>query len=108
NPPESGGLKYNPPNGGPAGVDITDMIESMSNGFLGSNLAGIKRVGLATALKSVRHYDFLNAYVSDLENVVDMNAIRSAQVRMGVDPLGGAGVHYWSAIAERYRLDLVV
>ncbi|SCY35499.1 phosphoglucomutase [Nitrosospira sp. Nl5] len=110
NPPESGGFKYNPPNGGPASVGVTALIESMSNAFLRNNLAGVKRKCFEKALhaSTTHQHDFLNTYVSDLDNVIDMNAIRDANIRMGVDPLGGAGVHYWSAIAERYKLDLTV
>ncbi|MGH8763382.1 MAG: phosphoglucomutase (alpha-D-glucose-1,6-bisphosphate-dependent) [Nitrosospira sp.] len=110
NPPESGGFKYNPPNGGPAGVEVTAWIESRSNEFLKKNLAGVKRKHFEKALRAstTHQHDFLNAYVSDLDNVIDMNAIRGANINMGVDPLGGAGVHYWTAIAERYGLNLTV
>jgi phosphoglucomutase len=110
NPPESGGFKYNPPNGGPAGVEVTAWIESRSNEFLKNNLAGVKRKHFEKALRAstTHQHDFLNAYVSDLDSVIDMNAIRGANINMGVDPLGGAGVHYWAAIAERYGLNLTV
>ena len=110
NPPDSGGFKYNPPHGGPAGVEITAGIESMSNEFLKSNLSGVKRKRFEEALRAstTHQHDFLNTYVGDLGSVIDMNAIRDANIRMGVDPLGGAGVHYWSAIAGRYGLNLTV
>ena len=110
NPPDSGGFKYNPPHGGPAGVEITAGIESMSNEFLKSNLMGVKRKRFEDALRAstTHRHDFLNTYVDDLGSVIDMNAIRGADIRMGVDPLGGAGVHYWSAIAVRYGLNLAV
>lgn len=110
NPPESGGFKYNPPHGGPAGVEVTAWIESTSNGFLKENLSGVKRMRFESALRAAttHRYDFLGTYVNDLENVLDMTVIRSANIRMGVDPLGGAGVGYWSAIAEHYGLDLDV
>jgi phosphoglucomutase len=110
NPPEDGGFKYNPPNGGPAGSDITKAIEHAANGLLEHKLAGVRRVGQAEALRaSTTHsHDYLGSYVADLGNVVDLDAVRDARVRMGVDPLGGAGVHYWARIAEHYRLDLSV
>ena len=110
NPPDSGGFKYNPPHGGPAGVEITGWIESKSNEFLEKNLAEVKRIPFQTALRAstTHQHDFLNAYVDDLQNVIDVGAIRGANISMGVDPLGGAGVHYWGAIADRYRLNLVV
>lgn len=110
NPPESGGFKYNPPHGGPAGVEVTAGIESMSNEFLKNKLRGVKRKRFEEALhaSTTHRHDFLNAYVADLGSVIDMNAIRSTNLRMGVDPLGGAGVHYWDAIAGRYGLNLVV
>jgi phosphoglucomutase len=110
NPPRDGGFKYNPPHGGPAGQEITNWIEAEANRFLEARLEGVKRISHAKALQAAttHRHDFLNAYVGDLGNVVDMDVIREAKVRMGVDPLGGAGVHYWAAIAERYRLDLTV
>ena len=110
NPPEDGGFKYNPPNGGPAGTDITAGIEQAANGYLERKLGGVRRVGQAEALRaSTTHgHDYLGSYVADLGNVVDLDAVRDAKVRMGVDPLGGAGVHYWGRIAEHYRLDLTV
>ncbi len=110
NPPEDGGFKYNPPNGGPAGSDVTAWIEARANGFLENRLAGVARIPYERALRAstTRRHDYLHAYVGDLGQVVDMDAIRGAKIRMGVDPLGGAGVHYWGPIAERYRLDLTV
>jgi phosphoglucomutase len=110
NPPDSGGFKYNPPNGGPADTQITGWVEAEANRLLGAKLDGVKRVTLAQArAASTTHpHDFLNEYVDDLVNVIDLDAIRSSGVRMGVDPLGGAGVHYWAAIADRYKLNLTV
>ena len=110
NPPNGGGFKYNPTNGGPADTAVTGWIEKQANHFLQQGLQGVKRIPFERARRaSTTHsYDFLNNYVNDLGNVIDMDAIRSAGVRMGVDPLGGAGVNYWGAIAERYRLDLYV
>jgi len=108
NPPHDGGFKYNPPNGGPADTSITTWIENKANGFLEDCLQGIKRISYARALKSptTHRHDFLGSYVGDLGNVVDMEILRSSKIRMGVDPLGGAGVHYWNRIAEQYHLDL--
>jgi len=106
NPPESGGFKYNPPNGGPAGTDITSAVEAAANAFLANGLQGVKRLPLAQALRAstTHRHDYLNTYVEDLAQVLDMDAIRGVPVDLGVDPLGGAGVHYWPAIAERYKL----
>ena len=110
NPPDNGGFKYNPPNGGPAGTDITSGIEAAANRYLEAALAGVRRIPYAQALRAntTHRHDFLGAYVADLGNVIDFDAIRDAKVRIGVDPLGGAGVHYWSRIAEHHRLDLTV
>ena len=110
NPPEDGGFKYNPPNGGPADKDVTGWIEARANAYLEAGLKGVKRLAYAKALRAdtTRRHDFVDAYVSDLANVLDMDAIRDAGISMGVDPLGGAGVHYWAAIAERYGLKLTV
>lgn len=107
NPPESGGFKYNPPNGGPAGTDITSAVEAAANAFLASGLQGVKRLPLAQALRAstTHRHDYLNTYVEDLAQVVGMDAIRGVEIDLGVDPLGGAGVHYWPAIAERYKLE---
>ena len=110
NPPRDGGFKYNPPHGGPAGQNVTAWIEAAANRFLENHLVGVQRMHYATALKAVttHRHDYLGAYVGDLGNVIDMELIRDVKIRMGVDPLGGAGVHYWAAIAERHRLDLTV
>jgi phosphoglucomutase len=110
NPPESGGFKYNPPSGGPADEIVTGWIEATANGLLENKLDGVLRMGLAKALRATttHRHDFLNAYVGDLVNVVDMDVVRGAPIRLGVDPLGGAGVHYWGPIAERYGLNLSV
>jgi len=110
NPPHDGGFKYNPPNGGPADTDVTGWIEAKANQFLETGLQDIKRIPFEKALhvSTTHRHDFLNAYINDLDNVIDMDSIRGAKVKMGVDPLGGAGVHYWARIAERYRLDLTV
>jgi phosphoglucomutase len=110
NPPHDGGFKYNPPHGGPAETGVTNWIEAKSNQFLESDLQGIKRVHYEKALRvsTTHRHDFLNAYIDDLANVIDMDSIHGAKVNMGVDPLGGAGVHYWTRIAERYQLDLTV
>ncbi len=110
NPPDNGGFKYNPPNGGPADKDVTGWIEAKANAYLELGLKGVQRIPYTKALRSgsIRRHDFLNTYVGDLRSVLDLDAIRGANVRMGVDPLGGAGVHYWAAIGERYGLNLTV
>ena len=110
NPPDNGGFKYNPPNGGPADTDVTGWIQSRANALLEGGLKAVRRTPFAQArcASTTRENDFLEAYVCDLGSVLDLDTIRSAGIRMGVDPLGGAGVHYWARIAERYRLDLTV
>jgi phosphoglucomutase len=110
NPPHDGGFKYNPPNGGPAETDVTDWIEAKSNELLEKNLLDVKRIPFERALhaSTTHRHDFLNAYVNDIGNVIDMKIIRNANINMGVDPLGGAGVHYWVPIADRYGLNLTV
>ncbi|WP_340123598.1 phosphoglucomutase (alpha-D-glucose-1,6-bisphosphate-dependent) [Methylobacter svalbardensis] len=110
NPPHAGGFKYNPPSGGPARSIVTAWIEAKANAFLENGLSGLKRIPFEKALRAPTTYrhDFLNAYITDLANVLDMDAIRGAKLKMGVDPLGGAGVHYWGRIAERYGLNLTV
>ena len=108
NPPRDGGIKYNPPSGGPAGSDATSAIAARANALLAEGLAGVKRVPFETARKAVGDYDFLGRYVDDLPAVIDIAAIRAAKVRIGADPLGGAAVAYWGAIAERHGLDLTV
>jgi phosphoglucomutase len=110
NPPDNGGFKYNPPHGGPADASITNRIEAIANSYLTHSLKGVKRIPYRQALNAstTHHCDFLNRYVGDLHNVLDMDAIRGANICMGVDPLGGAGVHYWNRIAEHYGLNLTV
>ncbi|MBT2744805.1 MULTISPECIES: phosphoglucomutase (alpha-D-glucose-1,6-bisphosphate-dependent) [unclassified Lysobacter] len=110
NPPDSGGFKYNASNGGPAGTAITQWVQDRANALIEAGLDGVRRMPLARARKaaSTREHDYLNTYVADLANIIDFDLIRAAGVHMGVDPLGGAGVHYWAPIAERYRLDLTV
>jgi len=108
NPPRDGGFKYNPPHGGPAGSDVTGWVESRANELLTSGLAGVRRASADETRKAVVGYDFLATYVDELESVLDLEAIRRAGVRICADPLGGAGVDYWGAIAERYALDLTV
>jgi phosphoglucomutase len=108
NPPPDGGFKYNPPNGGPADTDATNAIAKRANEILRNGGSGVKRVPLARALKTAQRHDYLDAYIDDLPNVVDVDIIRKAGVRIGADPLGGASVDYWGAIAERHRLDLTV
>ena len=110
NPPADGGYKYNPPNGGPADQNITSWIETRANELLRNSLRGVNRISLEQALAAAttHRHDFLNTYVNDLSNVIDMNIIRDSKIRIGVDPLGGAGVNYWGAIATRYGLNLDV
>ncbi|MBU4319458.1 MAG: phosphoglucomutase (alpha-D-glucose-1,6-bisphosphate-dependent) [Proteobacteria bacterium] len=110
NPPHDGGFKYNPTTGGPAEGAVTGWIEAKANKFLEKGLAGVKRIPLEKALHaaSTHRHDYLNTYISDLSNILDVEAIRGAKLNLGVDPLGGAGVHYWGAIAERYGLNLTV
>ena len=110
NPPRDGGFKYNPPNGGPAGQDITRWMETEANRHLERRLESVKRVPLATAQRAAttHRHDYIDAYVGDLGNVIDMALIRESKVRLGVDPMGGAGVRYWPAIADRYGVDLTV
>lgn len=108
NPPRDGGFKYNPPHGGPADSDATTVIADRANDLLRSGLSGIARVPLVRALEAAGRYDFLAAYVDDLPSVLDLDAIRASGLRIGADPLGGASVDYWAAIAERHRLDLTV
>ena len=110
NPPDDGGFKYDPPHGGPAESKVTTWIESRANELLGEALAGVKRMPFVQALRAstTRRYDYLHTYVGDLENIIDMAAIRDAGIKLGVDPLGGAGIDYWPLIAERYGLNLTV
>ena len=110
NPPDNGGFKYNPPSGGPADGGVTSWIEARANELLERGLEGVKRIPYEKALRAAttHRHDYLNAYVRDLGNVIDMTAIQRAGLRLGVDPLGGAGVAYWAPIAEHYHLDLTV
>jgi phosphoglucomutase len=108
NPPRDGGFKYNPPSGGPADTDATGWIARRANELLAAGLDGVRRVPFARARAAAQGYDFLGSYVDDLPNVVDLDAVRAAGVRIGADPLGGASVGYWGEIAERHRLDLTV
>jgi len=110
NPPMEGGIKYNSSNGGPADTLITNWIQAKANEFLVNGMKGIKKIPYEKALASstTHRHNYLEAYISDLGNVIDMEAIRSSNIKLGVDPLGGAGVHYWKPIAERYKLNLTV
>jgi phosphoglucomutase len=110
NPPDDGGFKYNPPSGGPADTSTTNLIQDRANALLAENLAGVKRIPLKQALaaETTHLVDFMTPYVDDLDSVIDMKAIARADLKIGVDPMGGAGVHYWGPIAERYGLNLDV
>ncbi|MGH7619313.1 MAG: alpha-D-glucose phosphate-specific phosphoglucomutase, partial [Gemmatimonadaceae bacterium] len=110
NPPEDGGFKYNPPNGGPADTSVTKWIQDRANELLQRSLAEVKRVPLARALAAgtTKRHDYIGSYVPDLASVIDFAAIRGASLTLGVDPLGGAGVEYWGEIAERFRIPLTV
>lgn len=110
NPPDDGGFKYNPPNGGPASGIVTKWIEDKANELLQNNLQFLKRINYEKALKAstTHRHDYLNRYIKDLGNVIDMDIIRNSNIRIGVDPLGGAGVHYWQPIADLYKINLTV
>ena len=110
NPPEDGGFKYNPPNGGPANSAVTRWIENQANALLANGLQNVKRIPFQQArhAATTREHDFMSAYIQDLGDVIDFDVVRSSGIRIGVDPLGGAGVDYWARIAEHYRLDLTV
>ncbi len=110
NPPQSGGFKYNPPNGGPADSDVTKWIENKANELLAEKVLGVSRMSHEKALRAdtTHRHDYVNTYVADLKSVIDIDAIREAGLRLGVDPLGGAGVNYWTAIGEHYSLNLDV
>jgi phosphoglucomutase len=110
NPPEDGGIKYNPPQGGPADTHITKWIEDRANVLLAGDLQGVMRLPIEQARRAstTHQHDYIGAYVSDLNNVVDMDAIKSAKLKLGIDPLGGSGVAYWSPIVERYGLNLEI
>lgn len=110
NPPEDGGFKYNPPEGGPAGADLTQKIAERANALLRDKLRGVKRTTLTKALSSdhTHRYDYVNTYVADLDQVVDMALIKASGLKIGVDPMGGSGIGYWAPIVERYGLNLDV
>jgi phosphoglucomutase len=110
NPPDDGGFKYNPPSGGPAATDVTKWISEKANEFLMNKLKDVKRISYEKALRATttHRYDYLNNYVNDLGNVIDMEIIKNSKISIGVDPLGGAGVHYWEPIAKHYGLNLTV
>lgn len=110
NPPDNGGIKYNPTNGGPAATDVTRWIEAKANVLIEADLREVRRIPSEQARRAAttREHDFMNTYVGDLGTVIDFDVISGSRTRMGVDPLGGAGVHYWARIAERYNLDLTV
>ena len=108
NPPEDGGFKYNPPTGGPADTTATKWIENRANELIGAKLQGVKRLAYhrAVSAETTQQYDFISSYVDDLPNIIDFDAIRNSGLKLAVDPLGGAGVHYWPRIAEQYKLPL--
>ena len=108
NPPEDGGIKYNPPQGGPADTTATKWIEERANSFLAAKLQGVSRLSGSSSKRSalIHEHDYIGAYVADLEHVIDFEPIRGSKLKLGVDPLGGSGVAYWEPIAERYRLDI--
>lgn len=110
NPPDEGGIKYDPPNGGGADTSVTAWIEKRANELIEGNLAVVKRMVFEKAVRSAttHRHDFMNAYINDLDQVIDMDLLRESQIRFGIDPLGGAGVHYWGPIAQRYGLNLTV
>ncbi|ABZ76797.1 phosphoglucomutase, alpha-D-glucose phosphate-specific [Shewanella halifaxensis HAW-EB4] len=110
NPPQDGGIKYNPPHGGPAEGEITTWVENRANQYLASQLDGVKRVSYAHAVESqyLLEQDLITPYVEDLCNVIDMQAIADAKIRLGIDPLGGSGIHYWTPIAQHYGIDITV
>ena len=108
NPPQDGGFKYNPPDGGPAGTEVTSVIQARANELLELNLQGVKRISLKKALSQAKSYDFMTPYINDLSSVINLEAIRDAGLKLGVDPMGGAAIDYWEPIAERYNLDITV
>jgi len=110
NPPRDGGFKYNPPHGGPADTQVTSWMEDRANQLLADELRGVKRIPFDRARRAAttRGYDFMNSYVGDLANVIRLDTLRSADLKLGVDPMGGAGVEYWGAIAERYQIPITV
>lgn len=110
NPPEDGGIKYNPPNGGPADTNVTKVVEDRANALLANGLNGVKRISLDEAMASghVKEQDLVQPFVEGLADIVDMAAIQKAGLKLGVDPLGGSGIEYWKRIAEHYKLDLTI
>src|SRR4029079_10333832 len=110
NPPDDGGFKYNPTNGGPAGTEITSWVEKKDNELLEKKLQGVQRMTYEKALRAstTHRFDYINHYVDDLKNVLDFDIIRSSGIRIGADPLGGAGVHYWGPIADKYKINLEI
>jgi phosphoglucomutase len=108
NPPKDGGIKYNPPQGGASGPNITGPIAAQANKYIEDGLKGVKRIPYEKAIKKATQYSFLDLYLNELDKVIDFDAIKKSGIKMGVDPLGGAGVHYWPAIADRFKLDLTV
>lgn len=110
NPPEDGGIKYNPPQGGPADTAVTKWIEDRANGLLAKELAGVHRMSTEAARRAhtIHRHDYMTAYIGDLGNVIDMDVIRSAKLKLGIDPLGGSGIAYWVPIAERYGLNIEI
>lgn len=110
NPPQDGGIKYNPPHGGPAEGELTQAIEDRANAYISQQLAGVKRMPIALAKQSelLKQVDLVKPYVDDLVNVVDMAAIQKAKLKIGVDPLGGSGIDYWRQIGNAYQLDLTL
>jgi phosphoglucomutase len=110
NPPDDGGFKYNPPDGGPAGTDVTKVVETRANELLEQNLTGVKRIPLQKALKAdtTHYYDYIMPYVRELEQVIDMRAITAAGLKIGVDPMGGAGIAYWEPTASHYKLNMTI
>lgn len=110
NPPDDGGFKYNPPDGGPAGTDVTKVVETRANELLEQNLKGVKRIPLQKALKAdtTHYHDYIMPYIRELDNVIDMKAITAAGLKIGVDPMGGAGIAYWEPMASHYKLNMTI